>query len=65
MLAVKERADVFVDDENSSDICGSYEPVDSLEQLYRMLQESEESVAQGRVFTKEEVLKSMEMALNS
>ena len=65
MVAVQERADVFVDDEKSSDICGSYEPVESLGQLYRMLQESEEAVAQGRVFSKEEVLKSMEMALNS
>ena len=65
MVAVKEKADVRVDYEKSSDLCGSYEPVESIEQLYRMLQESEESVAQGRVFTKEEVLKSMEMALNS
>ena len=65
MLAVQEKADVLVDDEKSSDICGSYEPVESIEQLYRMLQESEEAVAQGRVFTKEEVLKSMDIALNS
>ena len=65
MLAVQERAEALVDDENSTDICGSYEPVESIEQLYRMLRESEEAVAQGRVFSKEEVLKSMELALNA
>ena len=65
MLVVQEINNVLVKDEKTSDLCGSYEPVESFEQLCRMLQESEESVAKGKVFTKEEVLKSMEMALNS
>ena len=58
MLAVKEIDDVLVD-------YNAYpEPVVSIEQVYRMLQESEESVAQGRIFTKEEALKKIEMASN-
>ena len=65
MVAVKEIDDVLVDEGEASDLYGSYEPVDSIEQVYRMLQESEESVAAGRIYTKEELLKSMEIALNS
>ena len=65
MVAVKERADVLVDDEDSSEIYGSYEPVESIEQVYRMLQESEESVAQGRIFPKEEALRRIEIATHN
>ena len=59
MLAVQEKADVLVDDEIYP------EPVTSIEQVYRMLQEGEDDIAQGRVFSKEEALKSMDIALNS
>ena len=58
MLAVKERADVFVADDIYP------EPVTSIEQVYRMLQEGEDSLAQGRVFTKEEALKRIELESN-
>ena len=64
MVAVQERAEVLVDDKNSSDIYGSYEPVESLEQLYRMLQEGEDDIAQGRVFSKEEALRRIEIESN-
>ena len=64
MVAVQERADVLVDDENSSEIYGSYEPVESLEQLYRMLQEGEDDIAHGRVFSKEEALRRIEIESN-
>ena len=59
MVAVQEKADVFVDDDIYP------EPVTSIEQLYRMLQEGEDDIAQGRTLTKEEVLRNMKIALNS
>jgi len=59
MVAVQERADVLVDDDIYP------ESVDSVEQLYRMLQEGEDDIAQGRTLTKEEVLRNMKIALNS
>ena len=65
MLAVEERADVPVDYEKTSNLYGSYEPVDSIEQVYRMLQESEEAVAQGRIFPKEEALKRIKLATHN
>ena len=58
MVAVKEIDDVLVD----NDIY--HEPVVSIEQVYRMLQEGEDSIAQGRVFTKEEALKRIEIESN-
>ena len=64
MVALQERAGVLVDDENSSEIYGSYEPVESLGQLYRMLQEGEDDIAQGRVFSKEEALRRIEIESN-
>ena len=57
MLA-QERADVLVDDDIYP------ETVTSIEQVYRMLQEGEDSIAQGRVFTKEEALKRIELESN-
>ena len=65
MIAVKKADDIQVDYRETSDLYGSYEPVDSIEQVYRMLQESEESVAQGRIFPKEEALKKIKTALNT
>ena len=59
MVAVQERADVLVDDDIYP------ESVDSVEQLYSMLQEGEDDIAQGRTLTKEEVLRNMKIALNS
>ena len=58
MVAMRERADVFIDDDIYP------EPVTSIEQVYRMLQEGEDSIAQGRVFTKEEALKRIEIESN-
>ena len=59
MLAVQERADVLVDDDIYP------EPVTSIEQVYRLLQEGEDSLANGRTLTKEQVLRNMDIALNS
>ena len=58
MLAVQERADVLVDDDIYP------EPVTSIEQLYRLLQEGEDDIAQGRVFSKEEALRRIEIESN-
>ena len=65
MFFVNDSANARAEYGKASNLCGSYAPVTSIEQVYRMLQESEDSVAQGRIFTKEEVLKNMETALNS
>ena len=58
MLAVQERANVLIDDEIYP------EPVTSIEQVYRLLQEGEDSIAQGRVFSKEEALRRIEIESN-
>ena len=59
MVALKESEDVFIDDDIYP------ESVVSIEQVYRLLQEGEDSLVNGRTLTKEEVLKNMDMALNS
>jgi len=58
MPAVQERAGVLIDDEIYP------EPVTSIEQVYRLLQEGEDSIAQGRVFSKEEALRRIEIESN-
>ena len=55
---MKEIDDVLVDDDIH------HEPVVSIKQLYRMLQEVEDSIAQGRIFTKEEAIKRIETESN-
>jgi len=59
MVAVKEIDGVLVDDDIYP------ESVTSIEQVYRMLQEGEDSIANGKTLTKEEVLRNMKIALNS
>ena len=66
MLAVKEKNEILVDYGKTSNLYdSSHCSLFARETLYRMLQEGEDSITSGKTLTKEEVLKNMEIALNT